>query len=71
MNNNLLLDVCTGVKIEPTDDEIRIIEEDTRKQAKKEYFFSRVGASISKEASHSNPAQRSISLIKTICYSLK
>ena len=36
MNNNMLLDVCTGVKIEPTDDEIRIIEEDTRKQAKKE-----------------------------------
>ena len=36
MNNNMLLDVCTGVKTEPTEDEIRIIEEDTRNQAKEE-----------------------------------
>ena len=36
MNYNMLLDVCTGVKIELTDDEIRIIEEAKRHQAIKD-----------------------------------
>ena len=39
--------------------------------AKQQFFRDRagkIGVSISKQASHSNPAQPSISLIKTICY---
>ena len=67
-----LLDACSSIEFELTDNEIRIIEEDTRKQAKNRNFFRhRAGmivASISYQASHTNPAQPSISITKTICY---
>ena len=61
-------------KISPkiTDEEVRLIEEDTRSQSKGSSFYrhraGRIGASISKAACHTNPAQPSQSLIKTICY---
>ena len=52
--------------------DIKMIEKDTRKQSKGASFYhhrvGRIGASISKLACHTNPAQPSQSLIKTICY---
>ena len=72
INYNKLLDACDGVNVELTEDEIRITEEDTESQAQNRNFFrhraGRIGASISKQASHSNPVQSSVALIKTICY---
>ena len=51
---------------------LKVIEEDTRSQAAGSQFFhhraGRIGASVSKQASHKDPAQPSTSLIKTICY---
>ena len=51
----MLLYLCTTVKIELTDDEIRIIEEDKRNQTKNSNFYrhrvGRIGTSISREAS--------------------
>lgn len=56
-------------------EDLKIIEEDTRGQAAGSQFFhhragriERIGASVSKQASHKDPAQPSTSLIKTICY---
>lgn len=67
-----LLKSCSDVKLNLTPEQFKLIEEDTRSQAKGAAFFrhraGRIGASISKAASHSNPAQPSQSLIKTICY---
>ena len=52
--------------------EIKLIEKGTRKQSKDASFYhhrvGRIGASISKLACHTNPAQPSQSLIKAICY---
>ena len=60
------------MSISVTDQEIDIIEKDTINQAKGLGFFrhrtGRIGASISKAASHTDPALPSQSLIKTICY---
>ena len=46
-----------------TDEEVRLIEEDTRSQSKGSTFYrhraGRIGASISKAACHTNPAQPS------------
>ena len=67
-----LLEACSNVNIEITAEEKKIIEEDTRSQSQSSSFYrhraGRVGASISKAASHTNPSQPSQSLIKTICY---
>lgn len=55
-----LLDACSTVDFEMTEDELITIEEDTRSQAQSINFFrhraGRIGASISKQASHSDPA---------------
>ena len=61
-----LLKACTDI----SERDIKLIEKDTRKQSKGASFYhhraGRIGASISKLASHTNPAQPSQSLIKTI-----
>ena len=67
-----LLKACEKNSPKITDEEVRLIEEDTRSQSKGSSFYrhraGRIGASISKAACHTNPAQPSQSLIKTICY---
>ena len=67
-----LLEACAKVNIHITAEERKLIEDDTRNQSQGSSFYrhraGRVGASISKAASHTNPAQPSQSLIKTICY---
>ena len=66
------MEICAEVNIEITPEQVKIIEEDTRKQSGCNAFFrhraGRIGASISKQACQTNPAQPSHSLIKTICY---
>ena len=58
--------------MEISDKDIEIVEKDTRPQAKCSGFFrhraGRIGASVSGTAFHTNLAQPSQSLIKTICY---
>lgn len=72
MQYNELLEICAKVDIEITPEQVKIIEEDTRKQSSCNAFFrhraGRIGASISKQVCQTNPAQPSHSLIKTICY---
>ena len=67
-----LLQKCKNVKINVSDEEIKIVEQDTRDQAKGPGFFrhraGRIGASVSGAVYHSNVAQPSQSLIKSICY---
>lgn len=67
-----LLKVCSSVEISITDEDVQKIEEDTRDQSKGNSFFQhragRIGASASKAACHTNPAQPSKSLIKSISY---
>ena len=67
-----LLEACSNVNIQITAEEMKLIEEDTRSQSQGSSFYrhraGRIGASISKAASHTTPAQPSQSLIKTICY---
>ena len=52
--------------------DIKLIEKDTGNQSKGNNFFShragRIGASLRKLSSHTNPALPSQSLIKSICY---
>ena len=66
-----LIKACYEVNISVTDPEIDIIEKDTINEAKDSGFFrhraGRIGASISKAASHTDQALPSQSLIKTIC----
>ena len=67
-----LLQKCRDVKINMSDEDIKIVEQDTRDQAKGPGFFrhraGRIGASVSGAVCHSNVAQPSQSLIKSICY---
>ena len=67
-----LLKACEKISPKITDEEVRLIEEDTRSQSKGSSFYrhraGRIGASISKAACHTNAAQPSQSLIKTIFY---
>ncbi|PFX11696.1 hypothetical protein AWC38_SpisGene24478 [Stylophora pistillata] len=67
-----LLEACSNINIQITVEERRLIEEGTRNQSQGSSFYhfraGRVGASISKAASHTNPAQPSQSLVKTVCY---
>jgi len=67
-----LIKKCMDIKIELSDGEMKSIEKDTIKQAKGAGFFrhraGRIGASVSGTVSHSNLAQPSQSLIKSICY---
>jgi len=72
MSYDDLLEECSKVEVQLSDSERKLIEEDTRDQARGSSFFKhragRIGASISKQASATNPAVPSKSLIKTICY---
>ena len=55
-----------------SDEDIKIVEQDTREQAKGPGFFrhraGRIGASVSGAVYHSNIAQPSQSVIKSVCY---
>ena len=55
-----------------SDEDIKIVEQDTREQAKGAGFFrhraGRIGASISGAVYHSNIAQSSQSLIKSVIH---
>ena len=68
-----LLKACTDISINISETDIKLTEKDTQKQLKGACFYhhraGRIGASISKLACHTNPAQPSQSLIKAICYS--
>ena len=67
-----LIKACSGIHIKISDEEAKQIELDTKSQAKGRKFFhhraGRIGASLSKSASHTDPSQPSQSLIKSICY---
>ncbi|PFX22394.1 hypothetical protein AWC38_SpisGene13073 [Stylophora pistillata] len=67
-----LLKACEKTSPKITDEELRLTEEDTRSQSKGSSLYchraGRIGASNTKAACHTNPAQSSQSLIKTICY---
>ena len=69
---NELIKACNQVEVSMTDEDIKIIENDTITQAKGAGFFRHragcIGASISKDAAHTDPALPSQSSIKTICY---
>ena len=72
MDYHELMKACTDVEIKLSSADRQLIEEDTREQAKGGSFFrhraGRIGASVSKQASCTDPAQPSKSLIKNICY---
>lgn len=59
-------------QISLTDEQIKIIEKETRTQAKGSALYQqragRIGASKCHAACHTDPLQPSQSLIKTICY---
>ena len=67
-----LLRKCRDVKVVLSDSDIEIVKQDTRDKAKGPGFFrhraGRIGASVSGAVYHSNTAQPSQSLIKSICY---
>ena len=67
-----LLQVCSEKQINISEDEMVQIEKDTRSQSQGANFFKhragRIGASQSKQASHTDPALPSQSLIQSICY---
>ena len=67
-----LLKKCFNLKITLSSEEISQIEKDTQNQAKGSGFFThragRISASLSGAVCHTNPAQPSQSLIKSICY---
>ena len=67
-----LLRVCLETEITLSKDQISQIERDTITQSQGSNFFKhragRIGASQSKQASHTNPALPSQSLIQGICY---
>lgn len=67
-----LLQVCSEKQIDLSEEEIMQIEKDTISQSQGDNFFKhragRIGASQSKQASHTNPALPSQSLIQSICY---
>lgn len=67
-----LLKKCFNLKITLSSEEILLIEKDTQNQAKGTGFFrhraGRIGASLSWAVCHTNPAQPSQSLIKSICF---
>ena len=71
MEYHNFLEAWSNVNNEIIEDEIKCAEEDTRTQSQGSSFcrhrVGRIRASISKAASHTNPAQPSKSLIKTIC----
>ncbi|EDO41537.1 predicted protein [Nematostella vectensis] len=67
-----LIKICSQTNISISETDINEIEKDTRSQSKGRAFFrhraGRIGASVSKQASHTNSAQPSQTLVKSICY---
>ena len=67
-----LLQKCEDVNIMLSDENIKIVEQDTREQAKSAGFLrhraERIRASVSDAVYHSNTAKPSQSLIKSVCY---
>ena len=67
-----LLRKCAEIDITLSDADLKLIEKDTRTQAKGIAFFrhraGRIGASSSWAASHTKPAMPSQSSIKSMCY---
>eukprot|EP00794_Sanderia_malayensis_P002558 gene2558-2954_t len=67
-----LIKACSDIHITISDEDAKQIELDTKSQAKGSGFFhhraGRIGASMSKSASHTDPSKPSQSLIKSICY---
>ena len=67
-----LLKECHHVRIDITDEHIKLIEKSTVERSKGNAFFrhrsGRIGASKCYAATHTNPAQPAQSLIKSICY---
>eukprot|EP00112_Aurelia_sp_Birch-Aquarium-sp1_P007230 Seg1787.7 transcript_id=Seg1787.7/GoldUCD/mRNA.D3Y31 product="hypothetical protein" protein_id=Seg1787.7/GoldUCD/D3Y31 len=67
-----LIKACSDIHVTISGEDAKQIELDTRSQAKGSAFFQhragRIGASMSKSASHTDPSQPSQSLIKSICY---
>ena len=67
-----LLQICSEIEIKLSDDKILEIEKDTITQSQGADFFKhragRIGASQSKQASHTDPALPSQSLIQSVCY---
>ena len=70
MEYHELLKACSEIKLAFSEEELKKIEEDTRKQPSGSQFFfyhrtGRTGASICKQVAHTDPAKPSQSLIKT------
>lgn len=67
-----LLKKCVEVNLTISDEQITLVEKTTRTQSKGSGFFRHragsIGASVSGAVFHTNCAQPSQSLIKTICY---
>jgi len=72
LNYPELLKKRVDVKVMLSDEDIKMVEQDTREQAKGARFFrhqaGRIGASVSGAVYHSNTAQPLQSLIKSVCY---
>ena len=67
MEYHELLKACSNIKLQLSKEDVKLIEEDIRNQAAGSQFFhhraGRIGAPVSKQASHTDPAQPSKSLI--------
>ena len=67
-----LLQKCAEVKLDISQENIELVEKDTRAQATSSGFFrhcaGRIGASASRAAFRSNLSQPRQALIKSICY---
>lgn len=67
-----LLNACSKVNMEISDEECKAVEVETRDQANCRLWFNlragRITASRLKAACHTDPAKPSKSLMKTICY---
>ena len=72
LNYSDLLSKCLAVKLEITEENIALVEKDTRLQAKCSSFYrhraGRIGASMSGTASKCNLAKPPQSTIRAICY---
>ena len=70
MEYRKLLEACSNIILELSKKDFKLIEEDTRSQAAGSQLFHhqawRIGASVSKQASHKDPAQPSTSLKECI-----
>ena len=67
-----LLKACTDIKVEITENDIKLIEKETQKRSKGTSFYhhraGRIGVPVCKQACNTHPAQPSQSLIKSMCY---